>query len=65
VEDHSNTSHSFFNAASIAFLGMVKKTLSLFVCRPSVNILIFSSETTGPIATKLWWNDPWMAPGLV
>jgi hypothetical protein len=22
----------------------------------------FSSETTGPIATKLWWNDPWMAP---
>jgi hypothetical protein len=27
MEDHSNTSHSFFNAASIAFLGMVKKTL--------------------------------------
>ena len=23
---------------------------------------IFSSETTGPIATKLLWNDPWMAP---
>ena len=23
---------------------------------------IFSSETTGLIATKLWWNDPWMAP---
>ena len=22
---------------------------------------IFSSETTGPIATKLLWNDPWMA----
>jgi hypothetical protein len=20
-------------------------------------MLIFSSETTGPIATKLWWND--------
>jgi hypothetical protein len=20
------------------------------------------SETTGPIATKLWWNGPWMAP---
>jgi hypothetical protein len=37
---------------------------SLFVCRrPSTfHILIFSSETTGPIATKLWWNDPWMAP---
>jgi hypothetical protein len=26
------------------------------------NLKIFSSETTGPIATKLWWNDPWMAP---
>ena len=24
--------------------------------------IIFSSETTGPIATKLLWNDPWMAP---
>jgi hypothetical protein len=23
---------------------------------------IFSSETTGPIATKLWWNGSWMAP---
>ena len=23
---------------------------------------IFSSETTEPIATKLWWNGPWMAP---
>jgi len=30
----------------------------------SVNfhILIFSSETTRPIATKLWWNVPWMDP---
>jgi hypothetical protein len=27
------------------------------VVRPSTfHILIFSSETTGPIATKLWWN---------
>jgi hypothetical protein len=25
------------------------------------NLTIFSSETTGSIATKLWWNDPWMA----
>ena len=33
------------------------------VVRPStLHILIFSSETTGPIATKLWWNGPWMAP---
>jgi hypothetical protein len=32
------------------------------VVRPSTfHILIFSSETTGPIATKLWWNGPWMA----
>jgi hypothetical protein len=28
------------------------------------HILIFSSETTGtgPIATKLWWNGPWIVP---
>jgi hypothetical protein len=33
------------------------------IVRPSTfHILIFSSETTGPIATKLWWNGPWMAP---
>ena len=33
------------------------------VVRPSTfHILIFSSETTEPIATKLWWNGPWMAP---
>ena len=25
------------------------------------HILINSSETTGPIWTKLWWNGPWMA----
>jgi hypothetical protein len=31
----------------------------LSVVRPSIfHILIFSSETTGPIATKLWWNGP-------
>ena len=33
------------------------------VVRPSTfHILIFSSETTGPIATKLWWNGPWVVP---
>ena len=37
------------------------------VVRPSVrsltfHILINSSEATGPIWTKLWWNGPWMAP---
>jgi hypothetical protein len=36
------------------------------VCRSSVrpltfHILINSSEATGPIWTKLWWNGPWMA----
>ena len=38
---------------------------SSVVCRPSTfHILIFSSETIGPIATKLWWNGPWMATKL-
>jgi hypothetical protein len=37
------------------------------VVRPSFrpltyHILINSSEATGPIWTKLWWNGPWMAP---
>ena len=38
------------------------------VCHPSsvrlltFHILINSSEATGPIWTKLWWNGPWMAP---
>ena len=31
--------------------------LSLAFC-----ILINSSETTGPIWTKLWWNGPWVVP---
>ena len=40
---------------------------SSVVRRPSVrpltfHILINSSEATGPIWTKLWWNGPWMAP---
>ena len=35
---------------------------SLFVSSSTFHILIFSSETTGPIATKLWWNGPWMTP---
>jgi hypothetical protein len=29
---------------------------------PTFHILIFSSETTGEIATKLWWNGPWITP---
>ena len=35
---------------------------SLFVCPSTFHILIFSSETTGPIATKLLWNGPLVAP---
>jgi hypothetical protein len=29
-----------------------------------IQIKIFSSETTGPIATNLWWNGIWMTPFL-
>ena len=37
--------------------------LPSFFVRPSIfHILIFSSETTEPIATKLWWNGPLVAP---
>jgi hypothetical protein len=33
------------------------------VVRPlTFHILINSSEATGSIWTKLWWNGPWMAP---
>jgi hypothetical protein len=37
--------------------GFVRRRLSL-----AFHILIFSSETTRPIATKLWWNGPMVAP---
>ena len=37
-------------------------SLHLSVDFDQFHILIFSSETTGSIATKLWWNGPWMAP---
>jgi hypothetical protein len=32
------------------------------VCPLTFHILINSSEATGPIWTKLWWNGPWMTP---
>jgi hypothetical protein len=49
------------------FLLCATKTMSIeaqmAVVRSSTfHILIFTSETTGPIATKLWWNGPWMTP---
>jgi hypothetical protein len=52
-----------FFVAHLAFMPC-EQLSSLFVRRPSstFHILIFSSETTGPIATKLWWNGPWMVP---
>jgi hypothetical protein len=32
------------------------------LCKLGINKQkIFLSETTGPIATKLWWNGPWVA----
>jgi hypothetical protein len=47
----------------IWFSGFRGEDLNVIVVRPSTfHILIFSSETTGPIAAKLWWNGPWMAP---
>ena len=52
------------------FLFLIGRFLAVSYChhfssvvRPSTfHILIFFSETTGPIATKLWWNGSWMAP---
>ena len=42
---------------------VVRRRPSSVVRRPStIDILIFSSETTGPIWTKLWWDGPWMVP---
>ena len=37
---------------------------SLFV-RPSTFHILIVSETTGPIATKLWWNGPWVDPSKI
>jgi hypothetical protein len=49
--------------AHMAFRPGELKNILNYDSRPSTfHILIFSSETTGPIAAKLWWNGPWMAP---
>jgi hypothetical protein len=57
--------HKFF-IYFLARLGQVSYIVITFrpsSIRPSTfHILIFSLETTGPIATNLWWNGPWMAP---
>jgi hypothetical protein len=62
VEMHCTRTHINF-LAPLA-LGHVSYChhFSSFVRPPTFYILIFSSETTGPIATKLWWNGPGMAP---
>jgi hypothetical protein len=36
--------------------------IGFYVKLSSAVVEIFSSETTGSIATKLWWNSPWKAP---
>jgi hypothetical protein len=50
-----NTEHLFL--AHLAFRPC-ELLSSLFVRLSTFHILIFSSETTGPIATKLWWDGP-------
>jgi hypothetical protein len=50
--------HVIFYLFAITFLAHLAKGHVSF-CH---HILIFSSKTTGLIATKLWWNGPWMAP---
>jgi hypothetical protein len=58
---HPFLAHLAFRPCELLSSLFVRRLLS--VVRPSTfHILIFSSETTGPIATKLWWNGPWMAP---
>jgi hypothetical protein len=54
--------HDFKSQKSLFNTLFSSPGLSLFVRPSTFHILIFSSETTGPIATKLWWNGPWMAP---
>ena len=53
---------SYFLLAHLAFRPCECHHFSSVVRPSTFHILIFSSETTGPIAAKLWWNGPWMAP---
>ena len=57
------TCSAYQDLHTLEFLAHLYELLpSLFVRPSTFHILIFSSETTGPIATKLWWTGPWMAP---
>ena len=51
----------WFFLAIVITLSYCHHHFSSVVRLSTFHILIFSSETTGPIATKLWWNGPWMA----
>ena len=72
VEMHGDTS-DYFRSASKSdryFLAHLTQRGHVSYChhwasvvRPlTFHILINSSEATGPIWTKLWWNGPWMVP---
>ena len=66
--DNSLVKHRERNIINKYFLAHLALWAIAITFRPSsvvrsstFHILIFSSETTGQIATKLWWNGPWMA----
>ena len=53
----------YYNTGNTSIVNIT--ILVIPVARPAASYYpkqIFFSETTGPIATKLWWNDPCMAP---
>jgi hypothetical protein len=51
-----------FPIGSYAKLSSAVVAILVKALKWEIHIQIFSSETTGPIATKLWWNGPWVAP---
>jgi len=60
---HVNQGNSKPTSYFLAHLTQIVTTERLSSVRPlTFHILISSSEATGPILTKLWWNGPWMAP---
>ena len=61
---------SYFSYFSLTWPKRPSELLTSLGVRPSsvvnrpftIHIFIFSSETAGPISTKLCWNGPWMVP---
>jgi hypothetical protein len=47
---------------SLVAIGPVVSEEKIFFLISSPLFSNLHNETTGPIATKLLWNDPWMAP---